>query len=950
MNYNLKEIFRGITPDNIRDIPVIKDSMEIFIEILKERSKQSIDLSTYAENKKIRNELFKTYLGDLYEVLDGIKYNQKIIDLITSRNESYSKIEDYEFISREVLEDMLNRISDEHFIAFRNFREKKGTIKAIEYMFHLIATLVNSPEGVDYIIIEGNNPFELIIEGTLPQEFYYYLIAPLAHPAGFTFAYAQSVVWELIDYFFPIETTYNVRRLDVNCVSIDPVTGLNVKGYTDFKDRTVIDIKRNTYVWPRIHRIYFGGEFAGEFLENLTYANGHSTVTLNNDNGIILEFGDYCTISEVIEAQIKQDDNFDNLILSLESTLRTSYNTVWDPINNTLEEFEDTVVKDEINMYYTYDSTRNPFMSWIKAPFWSAIGPHEHKWDNWKGVCYPDSIIETSISQADELPFLKGVSGSGRGLLNKWDNYPETRIGGEHLYISGKIEYTKDQISANFADVPDRYHPEEILHSSNIVPGKEKVLFGLMEFNNKEVILINPKDPDTKQAWVSGDAYNIDYVSRTKQVDEFFFRDDKSSHILPDCFETETNEYVAFVNSGEDINELEENIDCDTVVRFNSYIIRDDEYSYVFFNNVIVRFNDFDIRDDELSFVFFNDRITSDFGNTFKDNTERCIESSCDSSLGYNNSTKNGFFNNGFHADSDKFQFGVFRNGFWLPDNNSGVYEAIDINDDYEKSFEYGFDVDYGEIVGCDEFVLSEPSTVTVFDKHSDNPSSFEITIDEVVEDYEKSFDTITNQEVIVFDEDSDKIAVSMVTALDIEDEYNKSFDTTTNEEVIVFDENSDTIHSNIMSFDYKDDYEKSFTDEWITAFDENSDRITVVVGADLDLEDEYSKSFDTTTNEEVIVFDEDSDTIHGYVMSFDDNSDYEKSFTDEWITAFDENSDKDQIEMTNYDNSDYELSYEKFYKIGRLTTGTTKIGQRIDDVVKIFDEDSDKHLRIKDK
>ena len=28
MKYNLKEIFKGITPDNIKDIPVIKDSME----------------------------------------------------------------------------------------------------------------------------------------------------------------------------------------------------------------------------------------------------------------------------------------------------------------------------------------------------------------------------------------------------------------------------------------------------------------------------------------------------------------------------------------------------------------------------------------------------------------------------------------------------------------------------------------------------------------------------------------------------------------------------------------------------------------------------------------------------------------------------------------------------------------------------------------------------------
>ena len=281
MNYNLKEIFKGITPDNIKDIPVIKDSMNIFIEVLEERAKQSIDINSYTENKKVRKELFKTYLGDLYEVLDGIKDNQKLIDLITSRNSIYSGMGDYEFISREVLEDMLSRISDEHFMAFRNFREKKGTIKAIEYIFHLIATLVNSPEGVEYIIIEGKNPFELGIEGTLPPEFYYYLIAPLAHPAGFTFAYAQAVAWELVDYFFPIERVYTVRKLDINCVSVDPSNpNSNIKNTTDFSSRKVIDIIKNSYIWPRSLKIYFGGEHEGEYLENLTYANGHSTVEL----------------------------------------------------------------------------------------------------------------------------------------------------------------------------------------------------------------------------------------------------------------------------------------------------------------------------------------------------------------------------------------------------------------------------------------------------------------------------------------------------------------------------------------------------------------------------------------------------------------------------------------------------------------------------------------------
>lgn len=680
MKYNLKEIFKGITPDNIKDIPVIKDSMDIFIEILEERAKESIDIKSYTENKKIRKELFKTYLSDLYEVLDGIKYNQKLIDFIASRNEVYSTIDDYEFISREVLEDMINRISDEHFMAFRNFREKKGTIDAIEFIFHLIATLVNSPEGVDYIIIEGENPFELGIEGTLPPEFYYYLIAPLAHPAGFTFAYAQAIVWELIDYFFPIEKIYTVRALDINCVSIDPITQNTTRVSTSFKDRKVIDIRRDTYLWPRSLRIYFGDEQEGEYLENLTYANGHSTVELKDSSDrTILTFGDYCTLYEVIELEIIQDNAFDEMISELISSLRSNYNTVWNPETGKLEEIGDSVVKDNIERVEAYyGEVKSPFMSWEKIPFWSVIGPDDRKWDNWVGNCLPDSVIESPEVYQAEI-----VTGSGRGLINPYDNYPETLIGGEHLYISGKLERITDQLSATINDIPERYNKYE---SRFEVLDKERVLYGLVEYNNETVLLVNPSRPDLDHAYVSGDAYNLNFITQIRNFDTFIIEDSITSHIFPNVDLTNSEVTIgAFIIGGDGDD--------------NGYpVVIGNKYS-----NLLI--NAFIFRDDEYSVVY-------------EDSYSDCDE------LLYDN-PKKGFWNNTFHSESDKFEFGVFRNGLWLPDNNVNQPVILDIDDNYELSYEYMHwigkignldDSDTGFIIGTEINDMFE-----VFDEDSDD-------------------------------------------------------------------------------------------------------------------------------------------------------------------------------------------------------------------------------------
>lgn len=800
--YDLKEIFRAITPDNIKDTPITKDSMDIFIDIIKERSKQSIDLSSYTENKEIRRELFKTYLGDLYDVLDGIKDNQKIIDLIRRRNEIYKSAgesDDFEFISSKVLEEMINRISDEHFVAFRSFREKKGTIKGIEYIFHLIATLINAPEGIDYIIIEGENPFELAIEGTLPPEFYYFLIAPLAHPAGFTYSYAQSVIWELIDYFFPIEIQYTVKQLRTNCINTDPVTGAKVNRTYDFSDRKVIDVKVETFTWPRATKIYFGGEHLGEYLENLVYSDGNSTVELKNEDGVIQELGEFCTLVHVIEKQIIEDPDFDKMISALEFPFDVShYNHIWDPVSGALIPSDDTIVKDYISIGEEHAQPRTPYLSWDRAPFFSSIGYDPYKWDTWNGRGYPDSGIITRISQSTDK-----VYSSGLGLIN-----PNTPlIGDSHIW--GKHEFTLGQSLNEFIsdDIPQRVNSAEI----GTTPGND-ILYGKDSYLGKETILTQPGRPRLDQAYISGDAFHMTYVSKSTEISGFIVRDDLGAYIVPDVFELENSNYTGSdkVDDYSTIPFHEDSYthlrsygtDCDKTIRINSFIVQDDEYSFVLFNDAtsenITRPENIQIAPEwslggglgkasgsyligdeincrvpkwdipRLRDSFFDIGIYNKIGITRYDIKLDNHYGSRDTLIGNRtnilgeyeliggteySSLVPGFWNNGFHQLSDEFEFGVFRGDKWLPDNNANKPVITNVNDNYSQSLENG-------------------NIVNVFGDNSDKL----IITDEVSykDDYEISFDTERGLHRF-FTEHSDKLSTGLFFS-NISEDYELSY------------------------------------------------------------------------------------------------------------------------------------------------------------------------------
>ena len=87
---NLKAVFEAITPENLRNIPVYNDSLNIFIEILEQYSKTSIQTENFFNHNmssETKEELIKIYLYDYYSMINKILNNYQIISKFRRENE-----------------------------------------------------------------------------------------------------------------------------------------------------------------------------------------------------------------------------------------------------------------------------------------------------------------------------------------------------------------------------------------------------------------------------------------------------------------------------------------------------------------------------------------------------------------------------------------------------------------------------------------------------------------------------------------------------------------------------------------------------------------------------------------------------------------------------------------------------------------------------------------------
>ena len=263
MQNELLSMFKAITPDNIKNLPIISDSMEIFIELLEQYSPISLNIKTSLSEDttpKIEEELPKVYLYDYYSMIENLRNNKTIVNKFKKWNEALNPniypiglpiisdrlFIDYFIIGQEggvlhdndepddeikwninplsgkldVLKQNILQNKAENYYINRKFKESKGLKKSIQFIYDIVNEhIVNPDERRALEINETGRPFEFsIISGSMDKDIYKQSVAYLAHPLGFTYEYIYISELRFSDDY-GLRKIYNVRMLEVRCLS-----------------------------------------------------------------------------------------------------------------------------------------------------------------------------------------------------------------------------------------------------------------------------------------------------------------------------------------------------------------------------------------------------------------------------------------------------------------------------------------------------------------------------------------------------------------------------------------------------------------------------------------------------------------------------------------------------------------------------------------------------------
>jgi hypothetical protein len=207
---SIKQIFESITPDNIKDIDIIRDAMEIFIENIEKNSVISTDITRVFEsdNEYIQNALYETYINSLYTAITKAQANPIVVNKMEQHLAEYIPLQGK-------ITDILN---DEYLVANKVIKQKTGLASIIEHTYNLAKYLQDNEKNANDFEFDPIRPFHFNVTGSIYREVYDNLVKPLAHPIGFTHNYLQTLVQPLIDYF-KLDQIFTFNTVEVRCLS-----------------------------------------------------------------------------------------------------------------------------------------------------------------------------------------------------------------------------------------------------------------------------------------------------------------------------------------------------------------------------------------------------------------------------------------------------------------------------------------------------------------------------------------------------------------------------------------------------------------------------------------------------------------------------------------------------------------------------------------------------------
>jgi len=210
---DLKPIFDALTPENIKNIPVLQDVINAFLVCLEENALVSIDIKNlynYVNPKvlsdvhntvhtpatvpdaNLRNAIIDVYLIALKTAIQDAQTNKTLQTKIALRQKENIAL---------LYTPLSNVLNNSQFSASKKLKESVGTIHSINYVYSL-AKLLEASDSTGSPVITEASPFNFVIEGGISKELYSTVVEPVSHPLGYTYSYKEVIqVNNLVDLF-----------------------------------------------------------------------------------------------------------------------------------------------------------------------------------------------------------------------------------------------------------------------------------------------------------------------------------------------------------------------------------------------------------------------------------------------------------------------------------------------------------------------------------------------------------------------------------------------------------------------------------------------------------------------------------------------------------------------------------------------------------------------------
>ena len=266
---DLNVIYESIVPDNIKDLPVVKESLKVFIEMLNRNAKISqrinkifsiddevwykldsngepITISDSKFLKQSKNNLKKglllTYLGVLYDCSGSAQLDNLIRQATKLRNYTDSLI----------YKEQTDTLTSEFLGSFRSVQQSIGTENAFNYMYQF-SKYLETGYMVDDLDTKSHMPsiFVSDYKGSLHKYYFTNFLHNLAHPVGWIYTYTTVMQFVLED-IFGIIFLYTLPRIVIKNSNDQYIffTNLNQEQFLDSLRQAIkSDETRSHTIW-----------------------------------------------------------------------------------------------------------------------------------------------------------------------------------------------------------------------------------------------------------------------------------------------------------------------------------------------------------------------------------------------------------------------------------------------------------------------------------------------------------------------------------------------------------------------------------------------------------------------------------------------------------------------------------------------------------------------------